>query len=74
MAPSWKFDPCKLEFGNLIEAPRFQPGQLAISWKNNGYSPAVKLLVTVVGNGEMCLESNRFVCLGIGYFNKGFIL
>ncbi|XP_063699765.1 uncharacterized protein LOC134830273 isoform X2 [Culicoides brevitarsis] len=66
MRPAWKIDPCKLEYDNLSEDSRLQPGQLQIKWKNNGYSPAVKLLVTVIGKDEVCLDRERFVCLGFG--------
>lgn len=64
--PAWKFDPCKLEYDNMNELGRLQPGQITISWKNNGFSPAVKLLVTVIGSGEVCQDPGRYVCLGIG--------
>uniref|UniRef100_A0A336K1L0 CSON012984 protein n=1 Tax=Culicoides sonorensis TaxID=179676 RepID=A0A336K1L0_CULSO len=66
VVPTWKIDPCQLEFQNFMEISRYHPGQLTLTWENNGFTPAIQVLITVLGQGEVCNEPGNFVCLGIG--------
>ena len=51
---------------NIEEHPRLLPGAITITWNHVGNSPAFKIMLTVIGNGEPCYQPDMFACFAIG--------
>uniref|UniRef100_A0A2M4BK04 E3 ubiquitin-protein ligase trim33 n=1 Tax=Anopheles marajoara TaxID=58244 RepID=A0A2M4BK04_9DIPT len=67
--PSWRLDPCALESAATAAATtpedqmRLLQGKLNIVWKHDGNAPNYRLHITVVGQGNVCLEREKHSCL-----------
>ncbi|XP_035792663.1 uncharacterized protein LOC118466906 [Anopheles albimanus] len=67
--PSWRLDPCALESAATAatttpeDQMRLLQGKLNIVWKHDGNAPNYRLHITVVGQGNVCLEREKHSCL-----------
>uniref|UniRef100_A0A182QPT6 Uncharacterized protein n=1 Tax=Anopheles farauti TaxID=69004 RepID=A0A182QPT6_9DIPT len=62
--PSWRLDPCMLETAGTLDEPmRLLQGKLNIAWNHDGNAPNYRLQITVVGQGPVCLERDKYSCL-----------